>query len=88
MYLHLHLRYQYFDAVLSGEKEEEYRLVTPFWRTKLHERVYEGLVLYRGYQAEAADTRLRLPWRGCYERELRHAHFGPDIVSVYAIRLS
>ena len=33
--LHLNLKKQYFDAILSGEKKEEYRLVKEFWLKRL-----------------------------------------------------
>ncbi len=38
--LHLTLKKQWFDLILSGEKEEEYRELKPFWIRRLVENNY------------------------------------------------
>ena len=47
--LHLNLKAVYFDAIAAGEKREEYRLATPYWRRRLEGRQFGGIVLKKGY---------------------------------------
>lgn len=84
--LTLPLKAEYFDAIRDGSKLEEYRLVTPFWVKRLRGRVYDRIVLTKGYpRADDHTRRLERPWVGCYEKSILHPHFGPDPVSVFAI---
>lgn len=46
--LHLNLKRQWFDMILSGKKKEEYREIKPFWLSRLTDvaknfEMYEGL---------------------------------------------
>jgi hypothetical protein len=84
----LHLKGEYFDAIKSGEKKEEYRLVTTYWFRRLHRPIYE-IVLYRGYP-KVSDTGLimRRPWMGFSTKRITHQHFGPNPVNVYAIKVN
>lgn len=76
----------YFDQIASGEKGEEYRLVTPYWTTRLVGRSYDAICLTRGYpRADDASRRLTLPWRGFTRKTITHEHFGPKPVEVFAI---
>lgn len=86
MKLTLPLKAEYFNAIRDGEKPEEFRLVTPYWRKRLEGRSYDGIVLTLGYPA-ADDTarRLEKPWRGFRQTTITHPHFGPEPVEVYAI---
>lgn len=89
MRLYLPLRAVYFDQILSGEKTEEFRRVTPYWSKRLEGRTYDGLVLTRGYPPRHDLTRrLELPWRGLTRQTITHPHFGPAPVEVFAIRLT
>jgi hypothetical protein len=38
----------YFDQMLRGEKLEEFRVQTDYWRKRLVGRSYDNLVLTRG----------------------------------------
>jgi len=81
------LKAGYFNAIKAGEKREEFRLRTPYWRRRL-ERMQPGdmLVLTLGYPDRSdANKRLTLPWRGMRETTITHPHFGPDPVEVFAI---
>ena len=85
-YLHLNLKAVYFDAIASGEKTEEYRLATPYWRRRLEGRQYEGIVLKRGYPRRGDMSRiLTRPWLGCTSKTITHPHFGGSPVEVFAI---
>ncbi|WP_241065261.1 MULTISPECIES: ASCH domain-containing protein [Achromobacter] len=89
--LHLALKGEYFDAIKSGTKAEEYRLCNRHWVNRLEkpEGHYDRIVLTRGYPARGdADRRLVLPWRGYTIKTITHPHFGPDPVTVYAIRVT
>lgn len=39
--LHLTLKKKWFDMIASGEKKEEYREITPYWKRRLEETYYE-----------------------------------------------
>lgn len=81
----------YFDQIASGEKREEYRLVTSYWIKRLRNRVYDRVVLTRGYPKGGGVegvTRLTRQYRGEMIRIITHPHFGPDPVEVYAIDVS
>lgn len=61
--LHLNLKAVYFDAIATGEKREEYRLTTPYWRHRLEGRQYDGIVLKKGYPKRGDSSRtLARPW--------------------------
>ncbi|MDE1139905.1 MAG: ASCH domain-containing protein [Paraburkholderia tropica] len=84
----LPLKREYFDAVKCGEKVEEYRLCTPYWRKRLVGRQYGRIILTLGYpKADDWERRILKPWRGYVERTIQHAHFGSDPVRVFAINV-
>src|SRR5258708_591379 len=77
--LTLSLKREYFDAIKNGEKPEEYRLDTPYWRKRLYMRHYGRIVLTLGYpRADDHERRIIKPWRGYVERTIQHPHFGPE----------
>lgn len=87
--LHLPLKGIYFDQIRAGTKDEEYRLVTPYWRRRLEGKTFNGIALSRGYPpADASDRWLLRPWRGCVLKTIQHEFFGPDPVEVFAIRVN
>jgi hypothetical protein len=91
--LHLHVRTVYFQAIKAGTKTEEYRMHNAYWVRRLVEmpsgrkREFAGLVIYNAYQP-GADNRIELPWRGWTLKGITHPHFGPDEVTVFAIKLA
>lgn len=87
--LTLALKGIYFDQIAAGTKHEEFRLVTPFWQKRLLDRMYDRIVLMRGYP-KTSDTsrRIELPWRGFVTRTIIHPHFGSEPVEVFAIRVA
>lgn len=87
--LYLPVKGVYFDQIKSGEKTEEYRLLTPFWAKRLVNRHYDQIVLTCGYPAsDDVERRISRPWRGYRKTTITHEHFGPDPVQVYAIRVN
>lgn len=86
--LTLHLKREYFDQIVAGEKTEEYRLITPYWIKRLDGRQYERVVLLKGYpSAHDLSKRVVRHWRGYTRKIITHPHFGPGPVEVFAIRL-
>ena len=86
--LFLPLKRLYFDQIKSGEKVEEYRLCTPYWRKRLEHRHYGRIILTLGYpKADDHERRIIKPWRGYVERTIQHPHFGPHPVRVFAINV-
>ncbi len=81
--LHLHVTFEHFDAIQSGEKHFEYRLFEK-WRDKLEKKQYENVVIWKGYTSE----KITFPWHGYVVREITHKHFGAEPVKVFAIRLA
>lgn len=87
--LKLHLKGEYFDQIAAGTKKEEYRLYNAYWMKRLIHRTYEGIVLKRGYP-ERGDTKNTIEriWRGWTIKEIQHPHFGPEPVTVFAIKVN
>ena len=82
----LPLKAEYFNAIRDGQKAEEFRQRTPYWRRRLEGRTFDRVVLTLGYPP-AADTSRRLvrEWRGYRETTITHPHFGATPVDVIAI---
>lgn len=86
--LTLPLKGEYFDQIKAGTKVWEYRLATPFWIKRLDCRVYDTLVLTRGYpKRDDTERRLTMPYQGYRLETITHPHFGPEPVRVFAIDL-
>lgn len=91
MTLTLPLKGEYFDAIAAGMKPEEYRLANPFWERRICGKVFDRIVLTRGYPKGGGVegvTRLTRQWRGYRIDEITHPHFGADPVRVFAIDVS
>lgn len=84
--LTLHLKKQYFQAIVQGIKAEEYRIITPYWEKRIQGQQYETITLLCGYpkRGDVANT-LVIPWRGYERAMITHPHFGPSPVEVFAI---
>jgi len=76
-YLHLNLKAEYFDAIASGQKVEEYRLATSYWRSRLAGKSFDGILLKKGYPPRGDASRvLERPWVGVSLKTIEHPHFG------------
>lgn len=49
MNLHLTLKKNWFDLILSGEKKEEYREIKPYWEKRLIGKKYDRIIFRNGY---------------------------------------
>lgn len=86
MGLQLALKGEYFDQIKAGVKPFEYRLYTPYWQKRIEGRNYDRLILTRGYPNRTdASRRLVLPYLGYEIDWIKHPHFGPETVKVFAI---
>jgi hypothetical protein len=85
----LPLKAEYFHQIRSGEKTEEFRLCTPYWRKRLEGRTYRNVILTLGYpKKDDAERRHVVTWKGFVERIIQHKHFGAEPVLVFAIDVS
>lgn len=51
--LFLVLKRQWFEMILSGNKTEEYRRITPYWSRRLQDRTCKTVTFQFGYGAMA-----------------------------------
>lgn len=78
---------EYFDAIQSGEKTEEYRLCTDYWKKRLVKRHYDEVVFTRGYpKRDDESKRMYFRYGGYSIKTITHKHFGSEPVEVFAIR--
>ncbi|WCZ56605.1 hypothetical protein K9_048 [Salmonella phage Kenya-K9] len=85
--LQLAVKGEYFDAIKSGEKTEEYRLVNGYWRKRLVGRDFDRLIITKGYpKRDDASRRIECKYRGYEIKEITHPHFGNAPVEVFAIK--
>ena len=84
--LHIPLKAEYFHAIKRGDKPDEYRLQTRYWRKRLEGREYDQIEFTLGYPPrDCTERRITRPWRGYRETVITHPHFGPAPVAVFAI---
>ena len=89
MELLLQLKGEHFDRIAKGMKRKEYRLITPYWSSRLVGQTFSRIILTRGYPTKGDMTRtLVRPWRGFRRTWIKRAHYGPDKVAVYAITVN
>lgn len=75
--LHLPVKKIYFDQIKSGEKPDEYRLVTDYWIKRLEGREYDEVHVKCGYPKAGDMSRIEIrPWRGFSRNVITHPHFG------------
>lgn len=89
MNLTLNLKREYFEQIASGEKVEEFRLVTPYWQKRLENREYEKVILCLGYpKCDDMSRRIIRKWQGIEKKTITHPHFGNVPVEVFAINVN
>ncbi len=87
--LTLPMKAEYFDQIKSGWKKEEFRLDTSYWEKRLFNPEYDRIVLTRGYPKRGDQSRrIERPWRGVNRKKIIHQHFGPEPVTVWAIKVN
>ena len=58
--LHLTIKKQWFDMILSGEKTEEYRDIKPYYNIRLIGKEYDTVVFRNGYARDAPSLTIEL----------------------------
>ena len=93
--LHLPLKEEYFRAIESGEKTEEFRLFNRYWRKRLIDledgspQHFDGIVLTLGYpKKDDTAKRIERPWLGYELKRITHPLFGKLPVRVFAIKVN
>lgn len=87
--LRLPLKREYFEQISSGVKKEEYRLYTPYWQKRLQGNQFGLIVLTLGYPKLTDTSRvITRPWQGYTVKTIKHKHFGPNPVRVFAIKVN
>lgn len=87
--LTLALKREYFDAIKSGTKLEEYRQVNEFWTKRIHDREFDKVVLTLGYpRNDDNERRIERKWNGYKTKSIKHPLFGDDPCIVFAIDVS
>ncbi len=78
----------YFEQIQTGQKDEEYRAISPHWQKRLENKEYDQVIITLGYPATGDSTkRLVFPFRGITPKKIQHEEFGPTPCEVYAIKL-
>ena len=88
--LTLRIKREYWEEIRDGNKEEEFRLVTKYWATRLIGKKFDEIHLINGYpsKTEAEAKTLKRPWRGFSQGQITHPHFGPCPVEVFKIQVN
>jgi RPA family protein len=60
--LHLNLHKKWFDMILSGEKKEEYRDSTNYWKKRIYDKIHEfnTITFSNGYAKNRAQFVIEL----------------------------
>ena len=58
--LHLTIKKQWFDMILSGVKTEEYRDIKPYYNFRLIGKEYDTVVFRNGYASNAPQFTMEL----------------------------
>ena len=58
--LHLTIKKQWFDMILSGVKTEEYRDIKPYYNLRLIGKEYDTVVFRNGYARDATSLTIEL----------------------------
>lgn len=82
----LSVKLEYFLAIKSGEKAEEYRTNTDYWRIRIEGKTFDRVIIKHGYpEAGDNDRIMSFPWRGYTLKTITHSHFGNIPTEVFAI---
>ena len=82
--LHLHVTFEYFDAIKNKIKPDEFRDPDK-WKHKLDNDGYTAIRIHRAYQKVSPDTEIDLPYKGYQLVTIAHPHFGNEPKELCAI---
>ena len=78
--LHLNLVRGFFDQIAKGEKREEYRDRSDYWKTRLEGLEYDIIRFRNGYGPDVPE--MDVEWKGVDKRKDRYAILLGEIRSV------
>ena len=81
--LHIHVKKRYWELARQGVKEEEYRLIKPYWTKRLVGKNYTLIYYYLGY----TDKKRIFRYDGYKIKTILHLEFGNKPTKVYALSL-
>lgn len=82
----LNLKGKYFDEIKSGVKPFEFRAKNGYWAKRLLNKHYDFVSFRRGYPKLDEATRIiTKPYRGYVIQNIKHEHFGNNLIEVFAI---
>jgi hypothetical protein len=90
MNLVLHVKSEWFDLIKVGFKKEEYRLVKPYWISRLSGKDFDGIKILKGYPRMKIwddEKMMQFPWNGYEIKMVKSPEFGDHLVQVFAIKL-
>lgn len=88
MILRLNLKTKWWNQIKSGEKSDELRLATDYWKKRLIGRNYQEVHLLRGYPKQGdTESLIRRKFGGITEQTIVHEEFGPNPVKVFVIEV-
>ena len=90
MDLHLNLKGEYFNQIKSGDKQFEYREITPYWKKRLEGKTFDNIYIKRGYpKKDDKENIIIREWRGLrILYGFYHPFFNNIPTDVYAIRVN
>ena len=87
--LHLSVKKEYFDQIKSKEKKWEYRLMKPYWSTRLIGKKFDLIRISNGYPKRTDNSKtIERPWKGYEMGSITHKEFGNVPTKVFAIRVN
>lgn len=87
MKLHLVQKAKWYDMVESGEKQEEYRDNTPFWRKRIGIVMPDSVVFHRAYTATTMEFKVKDIVLGIGRKEWGFEGKSPKIIIVLGDRI-
>ena len=81
--LHIHPRYIYYDLAEKGLKDEEYRLIKPYWTKRLEGKNYDLIYYWRAF----TKKKIIFKYDGKKKITIVHKEFGNKPTKVYAVSL-
>lgn len=80
--LHLTLKREWFDQIAQGFKRVEHRDMTPYWDTRLRNRMYDEIWFRNGYTMDRPFMRVK--WMGIVNNEYVQRY---DILLGYVLEI-
>lgn len=88
MDLILPVKRKWFERIRDGLKDEEFRLVTPYWRRRLEGKTFEHVIITLGYPPRHdTSRRLVFPWQGYRMTTITSEEWNNEPRHVFAINL-